>query len=320
VVCLEDREIETAGQISDSLLATIGGTPLVRLNRIGPHGCRLYAKLEGMNPSGSVKDRPSLCMIEDAERRGKLRPGAHILEPTSGNTGLSLAVIARIKGYRLTVIVPDNVPAEKLDLLRLYGAEIILSPGDEGSNGAIARAHRIARQSDEYFMPDQYANLANPESHYQTTACEIIRALPEVSAFVAGLGSGGTLMGVSRRLKEYDGRIDVIAAEPMAGDKVHGLRSLGDGFVPPIFDPERIDGRYLVDSSESISAMRRLLEEEGIFAGPSSGAALVAALRYAENHPGASIVVLLADGGWKYMSTGVFGAGNPDTIESSILW
>jgi cysteine synthase B len=273
-----------------------------------------------MNPSGSVKDRPSLYMIEDAERRGRLRPGDHILEPTSGNTGVSLALVARLKGYSLTTVVPDNVPIEKLGLLRLYGANVVLSPGDEGSNGAIVKAKQMAADSDQFFMPDQYANPANPNAHYETTAYEIIRALPEISAFVAGLGSGGTLMGVSRRLKEYDHSIEVIAAEPMKGDQVQGLRSLGDGFIPPIFDPERIDGRYLVDAAESIFAMQRLLDEEGIFVGPSSGAALVAALRYAENHPGARIVVLLADGGWKYMSTGVFGDAPFESAASSVLW
>lgn len=320
MVCVEAPAIGTDDRTSDSLLATIGRTPLIRLQHIGPQDVQLYAKLEGMNPSGSVKDRPSLFMIEDAERRGKLRPGGHILEPTSGNTGLSLALIARIKGYALTAVVPDNVPIEKLDLLRLYGANVVLSPGHAGSNGAIVKAQQMAADSSRFFMPDQYANSANPNAHYETTACEIIRALPEISAFVAGLGSGGTLMGVSRRLKEYHHRIDVVAAEPMKGDQVQGLRSLGDGFIPSIFDPERIDGRYLVDAGESISAMRRLLHEEGIFAGPSSGAALVAALRYAENHPGARIVVLLADGGWKYMSTGVFGVAPPESAASSVLW
>ncbi len=318
--CPENRDFGRRDAISDSLLETIGGTPLVRLNQIQSSGATIYAKLEGMNPSGSVKDRPSLFMIEDAERRGMLRRGDHILEPTSGNTGLSLAVIARIKGYRLTAVVPDNVPAEKLDMLRLYGANIVLSPGDEGSNGAIHQARQMAATSETYFMPDQYANPANPEAHYQTTGCEIIGSVPEISAFVAGLGSGGTLMGVSRRLKMHNPRVDIVAAEPMSGDKVQGLRSLGDGFIPAIFDPRRIDGRYLVDSTESIFAMRRLLMEEGIFAGPSSGAALVAALRYAESHPRSTIVVLLADGGWKYMSTGVFGPAADASVASSMLW
>lgn len=304
-----------------SILDTIGNTPLVELARLSPKGTRLYAKLEGSNPTGSVKDRPALFMIEAAEKRGDLHHGYRLLEPTSGNTGLSLAMISRVKGYRLTVVAPDNVPHEKLEALRLYGAEIVFSPGVEGSNGAIEIAHVVDVETPDFWMLDQYANPANAEAHYQTTGPEILRDLPIVTAFVAGLGSGGTLMGVSRRLKEHDRGIDVIAAEPLAGDRVQGLRSLDEGFIPPIFEASRLDGRYLVEGQEAIFMTQRLLREEGIFAGPSSGAALVAAFRYAQRNPGGHVVVLLADGGWKYLSTGVFDVAlDPEALEDSMLW
>jgi cysteine synthase len=303
-----------------NVLDLVGNTPLVELRRLSPPHARLYAKLEGVNPSGSVKDRAAKYMIEAAERRGDLTPGMRILEPTSGNTGIALAMIARVKGYALTVVVPENVTQERIDILRLYGAEIVFSPAERGTNGAIAVAHEMAA-SGEYYMPDQYANPANPQAHYETTACEIIRDLPEVDAFVAGLGTGGTLMGVSRRLKEYDPKIQIVAAEPLPGDLVQGLRSLEEGFIPPIFDPSRLDGKFLVDSVESAKMTQRLVQEEGIFAGISSGAALVAAERYARQHPGINIVVLLADGGWKYLSAGVYDTTvDQERLEQSVLW
>ncbi|HEV3311428.1 MAG TPA: cysteine synthase family protein [Chloroflexota bacterium] len=309
------------GHVAASILQTIGNTPLVHLRRLSPPGSRLFAKLEGMNPTGSVKDRPALAMIEAAEGRGELEPNHELLEPTSGNTGLSLAMIARVKGYRLTVVAPDNLPEEKLEALRLYGAKIVYSPGERGSNGAIDVARDVDIAGLEYWMLNQYSNAANWQAHFDTTGPEILRDLPDVTAFVAGLGSGGTLMGVSRRLKEHDPNIEVIGAEPMAGDKVQGLRSLGDGFIPPIFEASRLDGRYLIDGAEAVAMTRRLLEEEGIFAGPSSGAAVTAAIRYAELRPGGKIVVLLADGGWKYLSTGVFDAKSTDkALEGSMLW
>jgi len=308
-------------QLRVGILSAVGNTPLVGLPRLSPPGTNLYAKLEGMNPTGSVKDRPALYMLEAAERRGELQPGHHLLEPTSGNTGLSLAMIAAVKGYRLTVVAPENVPVEKFQLLRLYGADVVSSPADQGSNGAIELARELDLDRRDVWMLDQYRNPAGVEAHYQTTGPEILDQLPGITAFVAGLGSGGTLMGVSRRLKEQDPSIDVIAAEPMAGERVQGLRSMAEGFVPPIFDPERLNGRYLIDGEEALSMTRRLLREEGIFAGPSSGAALVAALRYARMKPGGKIVVLLADGGWKYVSTGVYDeALTREASKASILW
>ena len=314
-------EEEIPSSAARSVLDAIGNTPLVHLRRLSPPGSRIYAKLEGLNPTGSVKDRPALSMVEAAESRGELQPGHALLEPTSGNTGLSLAMIARVKGYHLTVVAPDNVPEEKLEVLRLYGAEVMSSPGIEGSNGAIDVARRVDIDGPHYWMLNQYSNPANADAHYQTTGPEILRDLPGVTAFVAGLGSGGTLMGVSKRLKEHNGSIDIIAAEPMAGDKVQGLRNLADGFVPPIFNASSLDGRYLIEGQLAIAMTRRLLDEEGIFAGPSSGAALMAAIRYCTAKPGGSVVVLLADGGWKYLSTGVFdAAGDTSALEESMLW
>lgn len=304
-----------------SILEAIGNTPLVELKQLSPLDTRLYAKLEGMNPTGSVKDRPALFMIEAAERRGELDPGHELLEPTSGNTGLSLAMIARVKGYHLTVVAPENVPEEKLEVLRLYGADVRYSPADEGSNGAIVVARQMDVEGKQYWMLNQYSNPANIRAHYETTGAEIIRDLPNITAFVAGLGSGGTLMGTSERLKEYNRAIEVIAAEPMAGERVQGLRSMQEGFIPEIFDPKRLDGRYLIDGDEAIAATRQLLDYEGIFAGPSAGAALVAAMRYAKRKPGGEIVVLLADAGWKYLSTGVFDlSAKQKTLENSMLW
>ncbi len=305
----------------ESVLEAIGNTPLVHLRRLSPAGTELYAKLEGLNPSGSVKDRPALFMLRAAERRGDLHPGHVLLEPTSGNTGLSLAMIARVKGYRLRVVAPENLPREKIDALRLYGAEVIFSPGHEGSNGAIEAARMVDVEAKEVWMLDQYGNPANVDSHYLTTGPEVIRDLPEVTAFVAGLGSGGTLMGVSRRLKEYNPEIEVIAAEPLPGEAVQGLRSLAEGFIPPIFDASRLDRRYLVDPTEAMEMTHRLLEEEGIFAGPSSGAALVAAVRHATSRPGGKVVVLLADGGWRYLSTGVFDPQrSEEALASAMVW
>ena len=312
---------ESQPRTAKSVLDAIGNTPLVYLRRLSPPGSHIYAKLEGLNPTGSVKDRPALYMVEAAERRGELHPGHELLEPTSGNTGLSLAMIARVKGYHLTVVAPDNVPEEKLEVLRLYGAKVMSSPGEEGSNGAIDVARQVDIDGPQYWMLNQYSNPANVEAHYQTTGLEILRDLPSITAFVAGLGSGGTLMGISRRLKERDPSIDVIAAEPMAGEKVQGLRSLADGFVPPIFDPGSLDGRYLIEGEQAIAMTQRLLDQEGIFAGPSAGAALVAALRYCSANPGGTVAVLLADAGWKYLSTGVFDAPtDKHGLEESMLW
>lgn len=307
-----------------SILETIGNTPLVELKSFSPRpGVAIYAKLEGTNPTGSVKDRIALRMIEEAEAKGTLKPGATLLEPTSGNTGIALAMIARIKGYSFIAVMPDNVTSERRQMLELYGAQIISSPGTLGSNGAVALAKELVAQNEQYTMLYQYGNPANPNAHYYGTAPEIIRDLPDVDLFVAGLGTGGTLTGVARRLKEYNPAIKVIAAEPMQGEAVQGLRSLEDGFVPPIFDSSLIDGKILVYAMDSIRRTRQLKDQEGIFAGPSCGASLHAALRAAHSMEKGKIVTLLADGGWKYLSEDLWTRDLhtlEDNLEAKILW
>lgn len=284
------------------VLDTIGETPLVGLPAMSPKpGVRLWAKLEGQNPTGSVKDRIAKRMVEDAEASGALVPGKTILEPTSGNTGIALGLVARRKGYRLTVVIPDNASEERIHLLELFGAEIVLSPGDQGTNGSIEVARRLA-EDDRYFMPFQYGNPANVLAHEQGTAEEILRDLPEVTHFVAGLGTGGTLTGVGRRLHRHDPDIRIVAAEPELGELVYGLRSLDDGFVPPILDERELDRKFLVSSSDSVRATRELTGREGIFAGISSGAVVHVARRIAAEIDRGDIVCLLADGGWKYLS------------------
>lgn len=284
------------------VLDTIGETPLVGLPAMSPKpGVRLWAKLEGQNPTGSVKDRIAKRMVEDAEASGALVPGKTILEPTSGNTGIALGLVARRKGYRLTVVIPDNASEERIHLLELFGAEIVLSPGDQGTNGSIEIARRLA-EDDRYFMPFQYGNPANVLAHEHGTAEEILRDLPEVTHFVAGLGTGGTLTGVGRRLHRHDPDIRIVAAEPELGELVYGLRSLDDGFVPPILDERELDRKFLVSSSDSVRATRELTGREGIFAGISSGAVVHVARRIAAEIDRGDIVCLLADGGWKYLS------------------
>lgn len=284
------------------VLDTIGETPLVGLPAMSPKpGVRLWAKLEGQNPTGSVKDRIAKRMVEDAEASGALVPGKTILEPTSGNTGIALGLVARRKGYRLTVVIPDNASEERIHLLELFGAEIVLSPGDQGTNGSIEVARRLA-EDDRYFMPFQYGNPANVLAHEHGTAEEILRDLPEVTHFVAGLGTGGTLTGVGRRLHRHDPDIRIVAAEPELGELVYGLRSLDDGFVPPILDERELDRKFLVSSSDSVRATRELTGREGIFAGISSGAVVHVARRIAAEIDRGDIVCLLADGGWKYLS------------------
>jgi cysteine synthase B len=285
------------------ILHAIGDTPLVGLPSMSPHPrVRLWAKLEGQNPTGSTKDRIAKAMVEAAEAAGELTPERTILEPTSGNTGISLAMVARRKGYRLTVVIPDNASEERIRLLELFGAEIVFSPGDKGTNGSIEVARRLARD-DRYYMPFQYGNPANPLAHEQGTGEEIVRDLPEVTHFVAGLGTGGTLTGVGRRLHRHDPSIEIVAAEPELGDLVYGLRSLDEGFIPPIFDESVLSRKFLVSSSDSLRATRELSDREGIFAGISSGAVLHVALRVAAELEHGEIVCLLADGGWKYLST-----------------
>jgi cysteine synthase B len=306
-----------------SLLETIGNTPLVELKRLSPNPrARIWVKLEGQNPTGSVKDRVALAMIEDAEASGALTRDRIILEPTSGNTGIGLAMIGRYKGYRVKVVMPTNVSPERRQLLELYGAEIVDSPGDEGSNGAIRVAQRLA-EDPCYFMPYQYGNPANPRSHYHGTAAEIIRDLPEVTHFVAGLGTGGTLVGTGRRLKEHNPRVRVIAVEPEQGDLVQGLRSLADGFIPPILDQSVLDGKLLVSSADSIRGLQALAREEGIFAGISSGAVLYGCQRAAGQIDRGDVVGVLPDGGWKYLSTGVWTLEIPEAeerIAGRIMW
>ena len=285
----------------------IGHTPLVEIPRLCPNPhVRLYAKLEGLNPTGSVKDRVARYLIEDLEASDRLGPDSIIVEPTSGNTGISLAMMARRKGYRVAVVLPDNVTQERRQLLTIFGAEIIDSPGALGSNGAVALARRLLAEDARFVMPYQYGNPANPRAHYETTGVEILADCPEVDVFVAGLGTGGTLTGVGRRLREANSAVRVYAAEPLPGEHVQGLRSLEDGFVPEVFDPAILDGKYLVSNEEAITALRALGELEGIFAGVSSGAVLVAADRVARTMDHGTIVALFADGGWKYLSDGLW--------------
>ncbi len=285
------------------ILDAIGDTPLVGMPAMSPApGVRLWAKLEGQNPTGSTKDRIAKAMIEAAEASGELTPDRTILEPTSGNTGIALAMVARRKGYKLTVVIPDNASEERIGLLELFGAEIVSSPGDKGTNGSIEIARRLARD-DRYFMPFQYGNPANPLAHEEGTGEEIVRDLPEVTHFVAGLGTGGTLTGVGRRLHRHDPKVKIVAAEPELGELVYGLRSLDDGFVPPILDESVLDRKFLVSSTDALAATREMTEREGIFAGISAGAVLHVARRIAAEVEQAEIVCLLADGGWKYLST-----------------
>jgi cysteine synthase len=290
------------------ILDAIGNTPLVGLPSVSPKpSVHLWVKLEGQNPTGSVKDRIAKRMIEAAEASGELAPGKTILEPTSGNTGIALAMVARRKGYPLTVVIPDNASEERIRLLELFGAEIVLSPGDKGTNGSIEVARALARD-ERYYMPFQYGNPANPLAHEEGTGEEIVRDLPDVTHFVAGLGTGGTLTGVGRRLHRHDPSIRIVAAEPELGELVYGLRSLDEGFVPPIFDESVLDRKFLVSSSDALRATRELTEREGIFAGISSGAVLHTAVRIAAELDAGEIVCLLPDGGWKYLSTEAWSA------------
>ena len=289
------------------IVQAIGNTPLVELKRLSPKpGVRIWAKLESHNPTGSVKDRVARALIEDAEEKGAIRPGQTILEPTSGNTGISLAMICSRKGYRLKVVMPDNVTPERTQLLQMYGAEIVYSPGAQGSNGAVSMALEIAGADASYYMPYQYGNQANPDAHYHGTAVEILDELDEVSAFVAGLGTGGTLMGNARRLKEENPDTLVVAAEPLQGETVQGLRSLEDGYIPPIIDLSLLDRKIFVSNRDAVIWTKRLLEEEGLFAGVSSGAIAAIAVRVAESLDDGNVVFVAPDDGWKYLSSGVY--------------
>jgi cysteine synthase B len=307
--------------LAPSLLDLVGATPLVELPRLSPKpSVRLYAKLEGQNPTGSLKDRVAKAMIEAAEAAGELEPGRRLLEPTSGNTGIALALVAKLKGYPLTCVLPANVTEERRRLLRLYGAEIVESPGEEGSNGAVRLALELAERDPSLFMPFQYANEANPRAHFEGTGAEIAAALDRVDLFVAGLGTGGTLMGAGERLRQSFPDVLVAAAEPLPGDEVMGLRSLEDGYVPPILDVSKLDRKLLVTNEESVAGLRLLLEREGIFGGISSGAVVHAALRLAAELDEGVVVTVLADGGWKYLSAGFWDAADVESAMERTVW
>ena len=299
-----------------SILETIGNTPLVEVSQLSPNpDVRILAKLEGANPGGSVKDRIALNMIETAEADGVLKPGQTILEPSSGNTGIGLAMVCRIKGYKLRVVLPENVSVERRQLLEIFGAEIILSPGSEGSNGAVRMAQRLAKESDDVAFLFQYGNPANPEAHVKGTGPEIWRDCPEVTHIVAGLGTAGTLMGLGRYLKQKNPAIQLWAVEPPSGELVEGLRNVEDGFVPPIYDPGMLDRKIIVRPRESLEWTRRLTSEAAIFAGISSGAAMAGAAKAAGQLDTGVIVTVLADGGWKYLSTGAWTDDIDEVVE-----
>ncbi|HSI98029.1 MAG TPA: cysteine synthase family protein [Gaiellaceae bacterium] len=311
-----------AATLAPSLLDLVGSTPLVELSRLAPKpGVRLYAKLEAQNPTGSIKDRVAKAMVGAAEAARELQPGRRLLEPTSGNTGISLALVAKLRGYRLTCVMPANVTEERRRLLQLYGADIVDSPAEQGSNGAVQLALELAESDPSLYMPFQYANEANPRAHYEGTGAEIASALDRVDVLVAGLGTGGTLMGAGERLRESFPDVVIAAVEPLPGDAVMGLRSLDDGYVPPILDVSKLDRKLLVTNEESVAGLRLLLEREGIFGGVSSGAVIHAALRLADELDAGVVVSVLADGGWKYLSAPFWEADDLErAMERSVWW
>jgi cysteine synthase len=303
--------------VATSLLELVGNTPLVELQRLSPKpGVQIYAKLEGQNPTGSIKDRVAKAMLDDIE----LEAGQILLEPTSGNTGISLALIAKLRGYPLTCVMPANATAERRQLLELYGATIVESPADQGSNGAVRLALEMAENDPRYYMPFQYANPANPRAHFEGTGAEIVEALDRVDVFVAGLGTGGTLMGAGARLRETFPDVVVAAAEPLPGDPVMGLRSLEDGYVPPILDVSKLDRKVLVSNEEAVRAVRALLDLEGIFGGVSAGAVVHVARRLAEELDEGTVVCVLADAGWKYLSAEFWNTSDVGKSMESTLW
>jgi [CysO sulfur-carrier protein]-thiocarboxylate-dependent cysteine synthase len=307
--------------LARDITGTVGNTPTVALPRLSPDGYELLLKLEGENPTGSVKDRVARYLIEAAERDGRLQPGSRILEPTSGNTGISLAALCAPRGYKLTCVMPENTSSERKTLLAAYGADLVYSPAAEGSNGAVRLAQEMAEGDPDLYMPFQYGNPANPLAHYETTGPEILRDLPDLAALVAGLGTGGTLTGAGRRLKEHDPAIKVFAAEPEYGELVYGLRNLDEGFVPPVLDEGVLDGRVKVDSLRALALTRDLVAKEGVFAGPSTGAALHVALRVCTPRRlprGSRIVVVSPDGGHKYLSTGAYDPGDLERVAESL--
>jgi cysteine synthase B len=308
-----------SSRLAPSVLDLIGNTPLVELPRLSPKPeVRLYAKLEGANPTGSIKDRVALAMIDAAEASGELEPGRALLEPTSGNTGISLAMVAKLKGYPLTCVMPENATEERRRLLRIFGSQIVDSPAAEGSNGAVRLALEMAESDPTWFMPFQYANEANPRAHYDGTGAEIAEALDRVDVIVAGLGTGGTLMGAGDRLRESFPDVIVAAAEPLPGDPVMGLRSLDDGYVPPILDVAKLDRKLLVSNAESLVGVRALVDREGIFAGLSSGAVVHVAARLGADLEEGVVVCVLADGGWKYLSADFWDARDAQQAEAAM--
>ena len=310
-----------ANTLAPSVLDLVGDTPLVELSRFAPGPVRVFAKLEAQNPTGSIKDRIAKAMIEAAEATGELQPGRRLLEPTSGNTGISLALVAKLKGYPLTCVLPENATAERRRVLRLFGAEVIDSPGDQGSNGAVRLALELAERDPSWFMPFQYANEANPRAHYEGTGAEIAEALDRVDVLVAGLGTGGTLMGTGARLRESFPDVVVAAAEPLPGEPVMGLRSLADGYVPPILDVEKLDRKILVSNEDSVRGLRELLDSEGIFGGVSAGAVAHVARQLAAELDEGVVVCVLADGGWKYLSADFWEADDvARSMERTVWW
>ena len=307
-----------SARVARNLLELVGNTPLVEHRSVGD--VQIYAKLEGQNPTGSIKDRIAKAMIEAAEASGELEPGRELLEPTSGNTGFSLALVAKLKGYPLTCVMPENATDERKRLLRLYGANIVFSPGAEGSNGAVRHALELAEREPRYFMPFQYANEANPRAHYEGTGAEIAEALDRVDVLVAGLGTGGTLMGTGERLRESFPDVVVAAAEPLPGDPVMGLRSLDDGYVPPILDVSKLDRKVLVSNEESVREVRRLLDEEGLFAGVSAGAVGHVARKLAKELDAGVVVAILAEAGWKYLSADFWDADDVEQAMERTVW
>jgi cysteine synthase len=320
---LEGRVVKEPRRCCPDIVGVIGNTPMVELKRLSPkESVRLFAKLEFYNPTGSVKDRVARAMIDRAEGEGAIQAGQTILEPTSGNTGISLGLICRHRGYPLKVVMPENVTEERTKLLEMYGAEIVYSEGQKGSNGAVELALEMAEKDSRYYMPYQYGNPANPDAHYHGTAEEILEQLDDVAAFVAGLGTGGTLMGTGRRLKEHDPGIKIVAAEPLQGELVQGLRSLADGFIPPIIDLALLDRKILVSNRDAIVWTQKLFFEEGIFAGVSSGAIAAVAVRVADELDEGNVVFLIADDGSKYMSAELWtkSVEELEAVDSTVWW
>ena len=325
---LEEKYSNYASNIVDNSIQSIGNTPLIDLsNFIKESNVKIYGKLESVNPTGSVKDRAARSLIVDAEEKGLLKPGGTILEPTSGNTGLGIAMIGRQKGYQVKVVMPESVPPERVQLLEAFGAEVIFSAHDKGTNESIALAKEIAEDNPNFYMPYQYGNEANPKAHYLTTGPEIIRDLPNVNIFVAGLGTGGTLMGVGRCLKEYNPEIKIVATAPHPDDKIQALRAIEDGYIPPILDLDKLDARILIEAEEAFYWTRKLLTDAGVFVGVSSGATFATAIKLQEklknSESQSNIVVMLADGGWKYLSTGIYSENynfKQSEIEGKTWW